>query len=114
INGTGAYLFQPNSDPTKVFNVLPLLSTDTVTVIGRTKPSDFQSGNEVPFDTTALVLYAAHEYLEDDGSNPGATAKFERLFDLRVSQLKKSLDSHPRILDPRIGNVDTEWREEPF
>ena len=109
--GSHAYVFQPYNDPTKVFQVLPKQSTGSITLIGRTKPDDFTGEDEIPFDTTALVLGAARDYLEDDAANPGAIDKFEQMFEARVRQLKNSLDQHPRILDPRIGRQQDEWME---
>lgn len=109
--GSHAYMFQPYNDVTKVFQVLPKTSVGVVTVIGRTKPADFNGGDEVLFDTTALVLGAARDYLEDDAANPGAIDKFEQMFEARIRQLKNSLDQHPRILDPRIGRQQDEWME---
>lgn len=85
---------------TKVFRVWPLASTGVIVVRVRTKPATFTSEDEIDFDDQALILGACFDYLEDDGTNPNSTTKFENLFESRVNQLKDDFNSAPISLDP--------------
>jgi len=85
---------------TRVFNVWPKGSTGNIILQYRTKPDTFVSTDEVDFDDQALILGATFDYLEDDGTNPNATQKFQLLFEARVKQLKNTFNSSPISLDP--------------
>jgi len=85
---------------TRVFNVWPKTATGDITVRVRTEPDTFVLTDEVDFDDQALILGTVFDYLEDDGTNPNATQKFQFLFEARVKQLKKEFDSGPISLDP--------------
>ncbi|MAG26316.1 hypothetical protein CMI47_12270 [Candidatus Pacearchaeota archaeon] len=85
---------------TRVFRVWPLASTGDIVVGYRTRPATFTSTVEVDFDDQALILGAVFDYLEDDGTNPNATQKFQLLFEARVKQLKNNFNSAPISLDP--------------
>ena len=84
---------------TRVFQIWPKTSTGTIAVHYRTKPDDFVGTDTVDFDAQALILGATYDYLEDDGTNPNATAKFENMFESRVDQLKSSFDDGVISLD---------------
>ena len=58
------------------------------------------STDEIDFDDQALILGSVFDYLEDDGTNPSATQKFQLLFEARVRQLKNAFNSAPISLDP--------------
>jgi hypothetical protein len=85
---------------TRVFQVWPKTATGDIIVQYRTKPDTFIGTDEVPFDDQALILGAVYDYLEDDGTNPNATQKFQMLFEARVKQLKNSFNDNPISLDP--------------
>ena len=85
---------------TRVFRVWPKTATGDVISRVRTKPATFTSGDEIDFDDQALILGTTFDYLEDDGTNPNATQKFQLLFEARVKQLKNSFNSGPISLDP--------------
>lgn len=85
---------------TRVFRVWPLASTGDIIVRVRTKPNTFTNEDEIDFDDQALILGAVFDYLEDDGTNPNATQKFQDLFESRVNQLKDNFNSGPISLDP--------------
>jgi hypothetical protein len=85
---------------TRVFQIWPKTSTGDIIVQYRTKPDTFVSTDEIDFDDQALILGAVFDYLEDDGTNPNATQKFQLLFEARVNQLKNTFNSAPISLDP--------------
>jgi len=85
---------------TKVFRIWPLTATGTIALRHRTKPDTFVGTDEIDFDDQALILGAVYDYLEDDGTNPNATQKFQGLFETRVTQLKNNFNSGPISLDP--------------
>ncbi len=91
----------------KVFVIWPKESTGTIEVQYRTRPDTYTSADEVDFDDQALILGATFDYLEDDGTNPNATSKFERLFEARVKQLVMSLNTGPISLDPASSRPET-------
>ena len=84
----------------RVFQIWPKTSTDDIIVQFRTKPDTFTGDDEIDFDDQALILGATFDYLEDDGTNPNASQKFQMLFEARVKQLKNTLNSNPISLDP--------------
>jgi hypothetical protein len=98
-------------DEPKFFRVWPLAATGSVNFHIRTRPEPFVLTDVVNFDEEALVLGATFDYLDDDGTNPGAVAKFQGLFEQRVQALRKNIDQHGRPLNPMIGRVTipTEW-----
>lgn len=59
----------------------------TVTVRYRTYYEIFNAQDEVPFDEQLLILGAAWDYLEDDGSNPMQIEKFKNLYVERMELL---------------------------
>ena len=106
-NLTGSYpLFYEALGPTfdnktsKVFNIWPKTSTGDIVINYRTKPETFVIEDEIDFDDQALILGATFDYLEDDGTNPNATQKFQLLFEARMKQLMDDLSSGPIALDP--------------
>ena len=84
----------------RVFQIWPKTATNKVILQYRTKPDTFVSTDEIDFDDQSLILGAVFDYLEDDGTNPNATQKFQLLFEARVKQLKNTFNSAPISLDP--------------
>jgi|TARA_R110000822_G_scaffold12978_2_gene46646 hypothetical protein len=84
----------------RVFQIWPKSATGDIVVQYRTKPDTFVSTDEIYFDDQALILGATFDYLEDDGTNPNASQKFQLLFEARVKQLKNTFNSAPISLDP--------------
>jgi hypothetical protein len=91
----------------RVFQIWPKASVGTITILYRTKPDPFVSGDSIDFDDQALILGATFDYLEDDGTNPNATQKFQLLFEARVKQLKNMYNSAPISLDPGSAITNT-------
>lgn len=81
-----------------MFQTYPNVDTgaNEVSIIGRTKPvmtDDIWLGRayEVPMDAQLLINGACYDYMEDDGTNPGATQKFQNAFENRYAQFKHVL-----------------------
>ena len=91
------------TDTSKVFRIWPRASTGNLHVFYRTKPDPFIGSDTIRFDDQALVLGAAWDYLEDDGTNPNASMKMERMYEDRVHQISLNLDDDVIMLDHRAG-----------
>jgi hypothetical protein len=67
------------------FKVVPYATTGTVTVMYRTKPTDFVATDTIPFDEEWLVAACAAEIVLDEGINTTAAKrladKAKRLYD---------------------------------
>lgn len=111
ITGSAARFVEPVGTTGKIFRILPVTVTDVVNMHYRSKPDNFVTGDTVNFDDQALILGATYDYLEDDGTNPGATEKMKDMFESRVRQLKKLRAQLPSALDPRLTETLDEWRE---
>lgn len=105
LSGTTPIHYSRYASADKVFHVWPKTATGTVELYGRTKPDDFTGTDTVDFDSQCLVLGACYDFLEDDGSNPGAAEKFRNLFENRLRQLKKLRSNAPISLDPVTDRV---------
>jgi len=109
INGTTPRFLEASGNIQKIFQVHPVTATGLVKIRYRSMPEPFKTGDTVNFDNQALILGAAFDYLEDDGTNPGATEKMSRMFEARVRQLKKSRAWLPHSLDPRVTETPDDW-----
>ena len=109
VTGTTPRYIEAVGNVQKVFRILPLTATKPIKIRYRSMPTHFAVGETVDFDSQALVLGSAFDYLEDDGTNPGATEKLSRMFESRVRQLKKSRAWLPHKLDPRVEDSVDEW-----
>ena len=110
VTGTTPRYIEAVGDAQKIFRILPLTADEPIKIHYRSMPDHFVTGETVNFDSQALVLGSAYDYLEDDGTNPGATEKMSNMFESRVRQLKKSRAWLPHKLDPRVDDaVPDEW-----
>jgi hypothetical protein len=91
----------------RVFQIWPKAATGNIIIGFRTKPDTFEPEDEIDFDDQALILGATYDYLEDDGTNPNGTQKFQGLFENRVTQLERKHDSGPISLDPSTALPQT-------
>ena len=99
ITGTTPAFYSPSTSSAKVFKIWPVASTGSIQVTYRTKPTAFVSADVVDFDEQALILGAAFDYAEDDGTNPAATDKLQNMFESRVKQLRNLRNDSPISLD---------------
>lgn len=97
------------TNASKVFRVWPLASTGTLRIHGRTRPDTYTGDDEVKMDDQLLIIGAAYDYLEDDGTNPNATAKMQNMFESRLQQLKNMHSNKPIVLDSRTSVYPTHW-----
>lgn len=109
VTGTTPRYIEAVSNAQKIFRILPITADKPINIHYRSLPERLVLGKIVPFDSQALVLGSAYDYLEDDGTNPGATEKMSNMFESRVKQLKKSRAWLPHKLDPRSARTPDEW-----
>ncbi len=98
-----------NSD--KVFQLLPYgTSGENITVRFRARPAKFIADDPVLMDDLALIFGTVYDYLEDDGTNAGATEKMLNMYNTRLQQLKTMRNEQdiPLFTD-NLGVVMTEW-----
>ena len=112
ITGTSARVYEQlgptdANKTSRVFQIWPKTATGDIVVRFRTKPDTFAPSTEIDFDDQALILGAVFDYLEDDGTNPNATNKFQLLFEGRVTQLKRMYNSGSFPLDPFSNNIES-------
>ena len=111
VSGTNARFVEAFGTSAQIFRVLPILSTGNVTLHYRSKPDDFVLEDTVPFDNQAIILGTVYDYLEDDGTNPGATEKMQNMFEGRVNQLLQNLHNIAFDSDPYTSDTADEWWE---
>lgn len=109
VTGTTPQYIEAVGNAQKIFRIHPLTASEPIKVRYRSLPDRFVTGETVNFDSQALVLGSAYDYLEDDGTNPGATEKMSNMFESRVKQLKKSRAWLLHKLDPRSASPSDEW-----
>jgi hypothetical protein len=111
ITGTTPRFIEELSEdtPDKIIQFWPKTATGTVVVHARKHPVTFNPADTVKIDRTLMKLGAAWQYLEDDGTNPGASEKEHNMFETRLSQLIKRHNSQPIILDPLTSVLPEEW-----
>ncbi len=70
----------------------------------------FQPDDVVPMDEEILILGAVYDYLEDDGTNPGATEKFMNFFNDRMRQLKDDENNEDVQISPGLAPNSSGWQ----
>lgn len=83
----------PSANPTKVFKIIPVDTTDEVHVWYRTRISDTvwsdqQYDTVIEFDDEVLMLGVVYEFLVNDDSNQRATDEYKAKFAARQNQLR--------------------------
>lgn len=87
-------------DATKVIRFAPFRPGITMNMRVKTFYGRFAADDIVPFDDQALILGAAYDYLEDDGTNPGQIDKFRVLYTSRMDQLLSAHNDEDIPLHP--------------
>lgn len=105
ITGTRARYYEPTQTASKILKCYPVASTDNIIVLYREKQADFVLDPTVTidFDADLLVFGAVYEYLEDDGSNPGATEKYRQKYNAKFTAAKAKYGN--RIIPFRRGRA---------
>lgn len=82
IKGSRARHYEPTQTAGKIFKCYPIASVGNVIAEYRTKQAVFNSDFDavVDFDVDLLVFGSVYEYLEDDGTNPGATERYRNKY----------------------------------
>lgn len=113
LTGSSSVYITPDAQfALRPFAVLPVTSTDLLTVVARAYPAiPIGLTDLVYLDRLMLVYLTAYMYEEDDATNPGAIAKFKNLFEKRLEQVKKGWAQHSIPLDPRFATTEYEWSE---
>jgi hypothetical protein len=92
------------------FRVWPKTATGKITVIGRTKPDNFDPQDEVSFDADVLVSWATWDYLVDDGHNPDQADKHQKFWVDRLQQLKNDdTPIYTSMSDPAQSEIPNQW-----
>lgn len=111
LSGTRPRFVSPSGSTTTVFKVWPTTATGNIRLQYRSLPAAFTDTTEIPIDNDVLLFFACWEYMEDDATNPGATERFQTLFENRLQQLKRNQNNQPIALDNRIKRTVTDWYE---
>lgn len=92
--------FRSNTDPTKVFTVLPLDTTGDIGISYRTRPATrFTVDQDVPMDEYLLIEFACHQILTQNGSNDEAAKMHLGNFSSRLKILQDLETQHDIALD---------------
>jgi len=99
-----------STSPTKMFRVVPALTTGRVYVTYRTKPDDFEQDDDpIHIDTQLLILGTCWDVLEDDGTNPGASDKFKNLYQDAHNQFNRQQFNIPLDLVMSSRSTVNRW-----
>lgn len=114
ITGSRPTMVRQTSTATKIFQVLPLASTGSVTVVGKSRPTGWpydDLADVVAFDYLAIVYYVAWQELSDDASNPTATDDMLKKFTNRWNQIVMRQGQEPVSYSGGSGQISTQWRD---
>lgn len=105
ITGSRARFYEPTGTASKIFKCYPIASVDNIIVHFRERQADFilDPTVNIDFDIDLLVFGAVYDYLEDDGSNPGATEKYRARFNAKFTAAQAKYGS--RIIPFRRGRA---------
>lgn len=98
-------------DAGKVIRVWPNSTTDTIMLVGRSRPDPFVITDIVPLDALLIKHFAVWSYFVDDGSSPGSVAKHQGLFEARLQQMQDDNFNEPIVLDAMSDRIPTQWNE---
>lgn len=97
-------------DEAKVIRFAPFQAGMEVLVRYRKWYGTFAADDNVPMDDQLLILGAAYDYLEDDGTNPGQTEKFLNFYNDRLRQLLSQENDREIELSPNAYNEVSGWQ----
>jgi hypothetical protein len=105
ITGSRVRFYEPSGTANKIFKCYPIASTDNVIVHYREKQAAFVDDPTatLDFDEDLLVFAAVYDYLEDDGSNPGATEKYRQKLNAKFTAAQSKYGN--RIIPYRRGRA---------
>lgn len=78
LDGDRVRFYEPSQTAGKIFKCYPVESIGDIIIHYRARQADFidDTTATIDFDVDLLVFAAVYDYLEDDGTNPGATEKY--------------------------------------
>lgn len=101
ITGTSPRFWEPNSDDSKLFRILPIpdkamaaaedTSSYSVVISYRVRPDDYSTSDIVKFDSLYLTYAVCHDLLLTDADNPGDVEKYREYMQDRFDDLTKDL-----------------------
>lgn len=100
-------------DVTSVIRFLPFTPGQQMMIRYRKWYGQFEPGDVVPMDDQLLILGAAYDYLEDDGTNPGQTEKFLNFYNDRLRQLLSQENDEEIPLTPQPYMNGQGWQIVP-
>jgi hypothetical protein len=93
----------------KLFRVVPITTTGSVTITYRTKPAPFMPNDEVMLDDDLLVCATCFNYLADDEDAPNAIKKFQDATAKREAQLREAMNKGPIPFGAPAASPMTDW-----
>jgi len=103
--------FEPYGVPAKRFRIVPVTTTGYVTVRFRTKPPMFVDSDEVPMDDQLIMTGTIYDYLNDEGANPEAAAKYKNMFESRLGQLESLDMKNEKSLYSTESQYVSDWHD---
>lgn len=100
-------------DPVSVIRFLPYSPGTRMTLRYRKWYGTFLPDQVVPMDDQLLILGAAYDYLEDDGTNSGQTEKFRNYYNDRLRQLLSQENDEEIVLSSRHHSNTRNWQMLP-
>lgn len=109
--GTRAKYYEPNETAGKIFKCYPITSTGNIIIHYRFKQAAFVDDPtaEINFDDNLLVAGVVYDYLEDDGTNPGATEKYRNIFNGLFRDAKGKHGARIIPFNRRTPSIPTVW-----
>jgi hypothetical protein len=98
------------ADPAKVIRFAPHESGQSILIRYMRSFARFMPNDIVPMDDQLMILGAAYDYLEDDGTNSGQTEKFRGLFNDRLRQLKGAENDREIPISPAPYPSSNGWQ----
>lgn len=103
------YVSARNDD--KLIQFWPVTSTGNVYIVGRQRPLDFDTDDEVKLDRRLLTAGVCWRMLESDSTSPGGTDRFQNEYLDAYRDLIKNFSNIPIDLAPASRSVPLEWSE---
>ena len=97
-------------DQQKVVRFVPATPNMQMMVRYRMWYDTFQPNDLVPMDDQLLILGAAYDYLEDDGTNAGQTEKFRNYYNQRLQQLLSQENDREITITPQPYLNSNGWQ----
>lgn len=111
--GTRPMFWDMNPSDDVLLRVLPYGTIgDMINVRFRTRvPKPFMPSTDIPIDEQLMVLGATYDFLEDDATSVGASAKFAEMFNARLKQLRTKWNDDDIYLGQATSPYPDGWIE---